>query len=172
MTEVILIGTLHAGLTPNKELEEVILSLSPNKILVEICQDDIDKDNLKEYPEEMVFALNWSLKNKVEVKGFDVHIDIKIEDENCNNAELIEESKRKIKDYNWKEMNDRNKIRLLDFIDNHINLDKERERELGMLDNINKEIKIFNGIVLIITGVGHLDFFGKHMKGVKFLFRK
>ena len=46
--KIIVIGTLHAGITPNNELKAVIESFKPDQLLVEIANDDITKNDLIE----------------------------------------------------------------------------------------------------------------------------
>lgn len=41
MLKIIIIGTLHAGLTPVKELEGEFIEYKPDQILVEIAANDI-----------------------------------------------------------------------------------------------------------------------------------
>ena len=53
---------------------------------------------------------------------------------------------------------------------NLIDLDKEIKRESEMLRNIRNVI-VKKGIVLILTGCGHLDFFEKNIKDAIFPFR-
>ena len=76
LRKIIVIGTLHAGITPNNELKDVIESFEPDQLLVEIVNDDIVKNDLSSYPPEMIFAFEWAKSNKVKVAGFDSKIDV------------------------------------------------------------------------------------------------
>ncbi|MDO8513036.1 MAG: hypothetical protein Q7S37_00845 [bacterium] len=171
MTKIIIVGTLHAGITPNSELEEVIESYKPDQILVEIKNEDIIKDNVDSYPPEMIFAYQWAKKNGIKVAGFDSDIDVFKEGiTDADNQRLIEQQKKLIKT-SWKEFNKKENEKLLDIegID-IVDHQKERERELDMLRNINKII-INSGVVLIITGCGHLNFFEDNIDRAIFPFR-
>jgi pheromone shutdown protein TraB len=173
MLKVIIIGTLHVGLTPNKELETEFIKYNPNQILVEIAEGDIKKKSISKYPPEMIFTYNWARKNKIKVNGFDSKINIfKKGVKKADNLELIKKQKTIIKNYSWKAFNKEENDRLLniDDLSKIIDLEKEKIRNLQMLCNIRKFI-ISNGVVMIITGTGHLNFFEKHFKKAIFPFR-
>lgn len=74
--KIIVIGTLHAGITPNNELKEVMESFKPDQLLVEIARDDIVENNVSSYPPEMIFAFEWAKVNNVQVDGFDSKIHV------------------------------------------------------------------------------------------------
>ena len=78
MRKIIIIGTLHSY-TPSNELKEILEKYKPNQLLVEITQENINKNNFKSYPEEMVFAYGWAIKNKIKVNGFDSTINVFME---------------------------------------------------------------------------------------------
>lgn len=170
MQNIIVIGTLHAGLTPNEELEKIFTEYKPTQILVEISQDDINSDNLNKYPPEMIFTYEWAITNNVKVNGFDSKINVFKEGLTENdNLDLIEEQKKLIKKYSWKDFNKSENKKLLD-IDNITDPVKEKKREQEILKNINKAIDE-NGSILIITGCGHLDFLEQNLKNAIFPFR-
>jgi pheromone shutdown protein TraB len=172
--KIIVIGTLHAGITPNNELREAIESFRPDQLFVEIANDDIDKNNLNSYPSEMIFALNWAKSNIVKVVGFDSKINvfrkgIMSED----NQAMIEKQKKLIKNLSWKDFNKIKNEKLLevDGLDELIDQEKDAIREHEMLKNIQTNI-IESGTVVIITGVAHLNFFEQNIKNAIFPFRK
>src|SRR3990167_8018180 len=72
MRNIIIIGTVHSGFTPNKELEEVLEKYSPDQLFVEVAEEYVAKNKLRKYQPEMIFALRWAKKNKIKVNGFDV----------------------------------------------------------------------------------------------------
>ena len=170
MQNIIIIGTLHAGLTPNEDLEKIFSEYKPTQILVEINQKDISGGDVKHYPPEMVFAYGWAAGNNVKINGFDSKINIfkKGITEN-DNSDLIEKQKKLIKNYSWKDFNKSGIEKLLD-IDDITDSVKEKRREREMLKNINELIDD-EGIVLIITGCGHLDFLERNIKNAIFPFR-
>ncbi len=173
MQKIVIIGTLHGEYTPKKELEEILNFYSPNQIFVEIYQGDINKNYLEKYPQEMIFALNWARSKKVELSGFDSEIDIfKGGFSASKNQKIIDQQKPVLNKFNWKDFNKKeifNKINSLaekKFIDSAANFIREEE----MLNNIKKKI-IPDGVVLILTGCGHLDFFEKKIKKADFPLR-
>jgi len=94
MTNIIIISTLHAGITPNNELEEIFKKYKPDQILVEISQEDIEKNNLNSYPPEMIFTYQWAKSNGIKVAGFDSKINVfKDGVTSADNQELIQKQK-------------------------------------------------------------------------------
>jgi len=77
-----------------------------------------------------------------------------------------------IKNLTWKDFNKKENEKLLDVegISEIVDSNREKAREIEMLNNINKYI-IENGTVLIITGTAHLNFFEKNIKTAIFPFR-
>jgi pheromone shutdown protein TraB len=171
--KIIIIGTLHAGITPANELEEAIKSFSPDQVMVEIIDGDIEKNNLELYPPEMIFALKWAKNNNVKVFGFDSRINVfKNGITPKDNEAVIAKQKELIKNLSWKEFNKIENEKLLDVeeLDDLVDKKKEDERESEMLKNIQNNI-IENGTVVIITGIAHLDFFEKNIKDAILPFR-
>lgn len=171
--KIIVIGTLHAGITPNNELKDAIVKFKPDQLLVEIANDDIFINDLNLYPPEMTFALKWAKSNNVNVAGFDSKINVfrkgaMPED----NQAIIEKQKKLIKKLSWKDFNKIENEKLLDVegSDELINKNKERMRENEMLKNIQDNI-IESGTVVIITGTAHLNFFERNIKDAIFPFR-
>ena len=175
MRNIIIIGTVHGGWTPNEELEEVLEKYKPNQVLVEIAQGNVNNNNIKNYPPEMIFALRWAKKNKIKVNGFDVAENtLKKGVTKKEIKNLIKEQGKQIKksNFTWKDLNNKEKIKILDarIYLNAVDLEKEKERELKMLNKI-KRMMIKLGTIVIVTGAGHLNFFEKHLKGAEFPFR-
>ncbi len=173
MKKIIILGTLHAGLTPEDELKEVLEEYNPHQLLIEIAEEDIKNGKFDSYPPEMVFAYNWAKKNKVKVNGFDSKIDVLrkgMTEE--DNQKLIEKQKKLMNIFTWKDMNKTENLKKLDAdsAKNLIDQKKEEKREFEMLKNI-KNSMIENGKILIITGCGHLDFFEKYISNAIFPFR-
>ncbi len=170
---IIIIGTLHAGITPNNELQGLIENFEPNQLLVEIANDDIVQNNISSYPPEMVFALEWAKSNKIQVVGFDSKINVFREGVVPeDNQIMIEKQKELIKKLSWKDFNKSENEKLLDIdgSDELIDQEKERLRENEMLKNIEMNI-IQNGTVIIITGIAHLNFFKQNIKDAIFPLR-
>jgi len=173
MRKIIIIGTLHSGSTPEDELEKVLQEYDADQIFVEISEEDIGNRELKDYPKEMVFAFNWAEKKGVKVNGYDPKTDIFRKGmTELDNKKVIEEQEGLMEEFNWKDMNKVVNLRKLDTEagKNLVDPDKAEEREFEMLGNIEREM-IHKGVILILTGCGHLDFFEKHIKGAIFPFR-
>jgi pheromone shutdown protein TraB len=171
--KIIVIGTLHAGITPNNELKEVIESFKPNQLLVEIVNDDIIKNDLSSYPPEMVFAYEWAKNSNVKVAGFDSKINVFREGVMPeDNQAMIEKQKKLMKKLSWKDFNKIENEQLLDVdgLDELIDQGKERVRKNEMLKNIEANIAE-SGTILIITGTAHLNYFELNIKDAIFPFR-
>lgn len=171
--KIIVIGTLHAGITPNDELREAIEGFKPDQLLIEIANDDIAKNNISLYPPEMIFALRWAKSKHLKFAGFDSKIDVFREGVTPeDNQAIIEKQKKLIEKLSWKDFNKIGNEKLLDVegIDKLSDKDKEREREYELLQNIEANI-IKSGTVVIITGTAHLNFFERMLKDAIFPFR-
>ena len=64
MQKIIVIGTVHGGFTPDEELKEVFEEYSPKQLFVEVAEEHVKKNKLKDYPPEMIFTLRWAKENK------------------------------------------------------------------------------------------------------------
>lgn len=170
MRKIIIIGTLHAGLTPNRELEKIFIKYKPTQILVEIAASDLENQQINQYPPEMIFTYQWAIKNNVKVNGFDSKINtLRKGVTEKDDQKLLTEQKKIISKYSWQEFNQIEKEKLID-IGNITDPEKESERENEMLNNINQAI-IKEGVILIITGCGHLNFFEQNMPNAILPFR-
>jgi hypothetical protein len=171
-SELIFIGTLHAGLTPHNELQAILEKYAPELLLIEISQSDIDSNNLSDYPDEMVFAFEWAKTNNIQVKGFDSKINTLMDNKtSLDNEAVIAEQKILLGKHTWIDANIDKVMRLLDTAESIALTDKSKEhlREEEMRDNINKLIS--NSKIVILTGVDHLPFFEKTFKNAIFPFR-
>ncbi len=175
MRKIIIIGTLHAGLTPENELKEVLEKYSPDQLLVEIVEEDVKKEKFDSYPPEMIFVYKWAKKNKIKVNGFDSKIDVfskGMAEE--DNEKVIQEQKILMNNLNlkWKDMNKAENLKKLDTdsAKKLVDPEKEAKRESEMLKNIKKSM-IRGGTIVIITGCGHLEFLERHIKDAIFPFR-
>lgn len=172
MQMVLIIGTVHTMMPEHQqELENLLRVINPDQILVEISPEDVQKENFKDYPKEMLFAYSWGKQFGKKVNGFDASLDIE-------NATVSEEMKRQlgyeaghlVAIINWKELNktDTEIYRRLSLLTDRI-IDKEKhaQRQEKMLENIEKQM-IPRGKILILTGSFHLPFFQKRMKNALF----
>lgn len=170
MRNIIIIGTLHEGLTPESELFEELEKNNPSQVLVEITDEDVKSENFSSYPPEMQSTYSWAKKHKVKIRGFDSKIDIlKSSVTKEKEAAAVERFKKKISGLTWKDLNKEWQNKDED-IDEIIDKKKDLQREQEMLSNIRKLIAK-NGTILIITGCGHLNFFEKNLSSAKFPLR-
>lgn len=171
--ELIFIGTLH-GATSKKELEEVLEKYSPTQLLVEIEQEDIENNNLKKYPEEMIFAKEWAERNNILILGFDSGIKTTKEDFSEKDNKLLINKQLSLaeeKGLNWKDFNKEENLKLLEDIGSDAIVKEHDEKRNGeMLTNINN-LTISEKKIVILTGSSHLKFFEKHFPNAKFPFR-
>jgi hypothetical protein len=171
MQKIIVIGTLHAGLTPNSELEELLNKYKPDQLLIEMRDEDLKKGHIKLYPREMQFAYRWGKQQNIIMNGFDSLIDTLSKGmREANNLKVIEKQKKIMKQYNWKDMNKPKNNKLLEKAAKGLcDPKKEIMKNQEMIRNIEKIKK--KGTIIILTGCAHLDFFEKHLPRAKFPLR-
>jgi hypothetical protein len=173
MKKIVIIGTLHGGLTPESELFDVLEKFKPVNLLVEIAQEDIDNGEIRSYPPEMIFAYKWGVDNKVKVGGFDYKMNIFAEGKTqIDNQDVINKQKKAMDGFTWKDMNKDENMKILDVPSENdlVDKDKESEREKRMLENIERKLAD-DPIILIVTGCVHLKLFEENIKGAIFPFR-
>lgn len=173
MRKIIVIGTLHAGSTPNKELKAVLERYEPDQLLVEIAQKDIDRGKIVSYPPEMRFVCKWGKRMRIKVSGFDSKINVmKKGVTERDNQRLIKEEGWLMRGLTWKDLNKSSNLKKIDTPLYHRIVDhkKERKREVQMAKNIINSM-VSRGAVVIVTGAGHLDFFQKRIPNAIFPFR-
>ena len=90
MGRIIIIGTLHAGMTSEKELKVILEKYNPYQILVEISQKDINNGAIDSYPSEMIFAYRWAKNRGKKINGFDAKINTLKEIFSLSKEQLIE----------------------------------------------------------------------------------
>jgi len=172
MREIIIIGTLHAGLTPKQELKKFLEDVKPDQVLVEMAEEDLRKNRIDSYPPEMVYTFKWSRKRNIIVNGFDCSLNtLRKGMTDADNLKAIKDSKRLLKNLSWKDMNKEKNSKILAPINKRL-IDplKERKRNFQMIKNIRK-LMIPKGKVVIVTGCSHLNYFEKHIKEANFAFR-
>ena len=175
MRKIYVIGTIH-GITPNNELKSILKKINPNQILIEIVERDLKNKSFKGYPNEMVYTYEWGIKNQKIINGFDFKIRT-VKKPVLKNKKLLKKLDEKaikiISKHNWKEWNkskydeDKEFYKLQKRI---IDFKNQKIRENKMLSNI-KKIMVKNKKILVLTGVSHLRFFEKKLKGAIFPFR-
>jgi len=173
MRKIIIIGTLHCGSTPNHELEEILNKYKPDQLLVELKQAQIAAGNVDpSFPPEMIFAYEWAKHRGVPVAGFesDIRVFSKTASD-ADNQKLIEAQDEIIKTRSWKDFNKKDVQKLLDIGDpGMVDPVKVKAREQDMLKRVN-EYMIGDGVIIILIGSGHLEFFEKHLPRGVFPFR-
>ncbi len=165
MRKVILLGTLHAGLTPTSELKAELERIRPDQLLVEITDEDLKSGQLGKYSPEMVAAYKWAKQNRIPVAGFDAKINVfRPGITGQDNVRVIELQKQQIGNLTWKDLNQPENYDLLRIPEygDLVDPDKERERWQAMAENIEKSM-VDEGTILVLTGCGNLGFFKKEL---------
>ncbi|MDP1694795.1 MAG: hypothetical protein Q8L34_04610 [Candidatus Woesearchaeota archaeon] len=171
MRRIIFIGTIHCGVTDEKELELLLSNYKPNQLLVEIAQEDLDNKKLKPYPPEMVFGYKWAKKHKIQVNGFDSPINVLKEGLTAEHRKrILDKQLAIIKKYNWKDFNKKYYCKKIGFYREYIDVEKNKRRNEEMVKNIEILIQT-RGIIVVLTGAGNLTYFEKHVKDTEFPLR-
>lgn len=157
MKEVILIGTIHLGLTPIEELVSEVVTYNPDRVLIEV-----DKEG--NGAEEMKLLLDWCKENNVEYRCFDTAVPAEKSASRPTQREIIgfaELIKKKLHGVSWKDLNNRltwestgaedvNQA----FTDKFYDLDKIETRNKLIEQNIPPLLT--EGTNVVVTGAGHL----------------
>ncbi len=176
MREILLLGTLHGGLTPKNELRSILESVVPDQLFVELTPNEITNDS--PFRDEMIFAYQWGKERGITVDHFDRNTGELKEGITGREPEFIalsNELKSALEKYTWKELNkieisqqpqilEIEELMRAKFIDPK----KEKEREDEMLKNI-QDAMLPESKVLILTGTGHLEFFLKTLQGAQLI---
>jgi len=170
------IGTLHANFTPHKELVSEVNSISPDVLLVEIIQEDIDSFDIENYPDEMRALYAWAIKDGTPVYGYDVNIQtLAANQTDVDNKNVINEQAKILEQYSWKEVNKSEINKLFDLVPGAKELvdnDKVERRNQVMKRNISSIVEDNQGSnIVVLTGCGHLDFFEQEFKDAYFPLR-
>lgn len=166
MRKIYIIGTIHSGYTPDEELREVLEELDPDQVLVELPSESFEElEEGEVYPSEMVFAHNWAQENKLKVGAFDVlsehsYFNEGKTPEDPEYRELLDHQDSIIKKYSWKDFNIQEYNDLLVHPAEEVlfSTSQARKREEEMAENI-KNMMIEDGVIVIITGTAHLQYF-------------
>lgn len=171
--KLIIIGTLHIGLTPKEELKKVLEDINPDKLLVELSAPT--KSGSKE---EMIFAAEWAEANGIPVGYFDIPFAAfkeAVTPEDPAYKEALAKQAEELKAYSWKELNKKDIyekcLTTQMMIETFIDKEKWDSRRQQMLSNI-KNLALPEGKTLVLTGTAHLNFFEKKLPEVEMPFRK
>jgi len=172
MRRILVIGTLHENLTPENELFELLKKYQPTQILVEITQKDLQKEKITKYPPEMRAIYRWAKKHHLIIKGFDSPINIlRPGITKAREAQSVKKFKELIAGLTWKDLNQKAYDEIGDEdLKELIDPEKDQKREQEMLSNIQNLIAP-EGIIVIVTGAGHLNFFEKNLADAEFPLR-
>ncbi len=179
MKEIIIIGTLHGDFTPKAELKEVLNSLNPDKVLVELSPEELARPVVKSIRDDMFTAYDWATENNKETAVFDVENETLKEGVTGKEPEFAEFGsaiEELLKKHSWKELNKKEPWKnsgVLDLenklMEKYFNVEKIKERDFIMLQNIKDNL--IEGKNVVLTGIGHLTFFKEQMPEAKLLFR-
>ncbi len=178
---LIIIGTLHCKSTPHQELVEVLENIAPDKLLVELAPEELGAERRKtSIRDEMLAAYDWAIHTGVAVEVFDSENDILrdgITGQEPAFQEYSEVSKRILRSYSWKELNQADPWNApeLQALDKAMDLQyidpvKSARRDTMLLNEIKN--KIIAGKNVVLVGAGHLDLLQKHLPDAEFPFRE
>ncbi|MBU0530931.1 hypothetical protein KJ910_00325 [Patescibacteria group bacterium] len=160
MKKIIILGTLHAGLTPNEDLVAELKRIKPDQLLVEIADEDLQSGQIESYPSEMIAAYQWAQEQGLPVAGFDAKINVfRSGMTEADNDRVIELQKVQLGDLTWKDLNEPENFNRLNIpeYEKLVDPDQERRRWQAMVENI-KNVIADEGTILILTGCGNLKF--------------
>ena len=179
MKKIIIIGTLHGGWTPKNELEEVLKSLNPDKVLVELSREELLRSREDSIRDEMFVAYDWATENGKQVDVFDIENNTLKEGVTGKEPEFAElqiKAQELLKQYSWKDLNkvepwNNSEVTHLDnaLMEKYFDAEKNKERDFILLQNIKN--KLIDGVNVIFTGMAHLTFFKEQLPEAKLLFR-
>ena len=172
MRKIIVIGTIHNYPSCRRQLKQILKKLNPDQVLVEIIDADLKKRKFKNYPKEFIDAYEWAVKNKKIINGFDVPIRIEKPFFKKELRQINRDMANVISKHDWKEWNkSKYDDEIYGLTKNVIYVKKHKLRQRKMLVNI-KRTMIPRGKILVLTGIGHLNFFERYLKIADFLFRR
>jgi len=181
MRKIYIIGTIH-GFIPKKDVIEILEKYNPEQVMIEVTASDLKNKKFKNYGKEFKDAYEWCKKNRKKVIGFDYWQKNWKDSRHLNKNEkkeldvIIKDASKFVKRHGWKNFNKKKYRRLFNIVDKRLykilpdQYDYLKIRQKKMLANIKKRM-IRQGVFIILTGTGHLDFFQKHLKA-EFPFRK
>jgi pheromone shutdown protein TraB len=179
MKNMYVVGTLHQGCVPEEELVDVLESFKPDQLFLELPDEPLE-DIVKsgDIRDEMIYAYQWAKKNNILVHCFDSEINTFRDGITVDSPEfkklLVEQTEiLKNSKITWKQHNKKQYDSLLDHPLIAVISDpaKELQREKDMLQKIRKH-SIQEGVILILTGAGHLSFFESELPEATFPFRR
>jgi hypothetical protein len=179
MRTIIIVGTIHLNWTPQAELEQALSELNPNKVFIELSENELAQPRKDSIRDEMFVSYDWAKQHNIPFTVFDVeHSGLK-EGVTGTEPEFMEHElkcKELLKEYSWKDLNNVEPWQISEVAalekeieDKYFDTNKSKQRELAMLENINKEL--VDGVNVIITGAGHLTFFKDHIPEAVLPFR-
>lgn len=179
MKEIIIIGTLHGGWTPKDELEEVLKTINPDKVLLELSLEELLRPREQSIRDEMFAAYDWAVQNGKDIDVFDIEnntLKEGVTGKEPEFAELQSKAQELLKQYSWKDLNksgpwNNSEVTQLDeaLMEKYFDAEKTKERDLTLLQNIKD--KLVDGINVVVTGTAHLTFFKEQMPEARLLFR-
>lgn len=169
MTKLFFVGTIHEDITPPDELVEVVASVDPDMVLVEIAQEDVDSNEVESYPSEMQAIHAWAVKNDLPVYGFDYLVEVMRSDVDEEAAQTdLDTLKQHFRRIGWKQAN-KESSPPVDFFAKYCDMSLFSKRQEEMARNIKQ---VATGRAVVVTGTAHLDFFADVFPGACFPLRE
>ena len=157
MRKVILIGTVHLGLTPIDELIDEVISHNPDRILIEIDQDGNGAQEMKQ-------LLQWCKDNSAEYHCFDEAAPAEQSASGPTEKEIVDFTKAiqdKLQGVSWKDLNNPSVWKETGaeeinqaFTDKFYDPEKIKDREKLLDKNISNLLT--EGTNVVVTGAGHM----------------
>ncbi len=163
MRKIIVIGTMHR-MMPQAEAEFATLleQYSPQQLLVEIDNDDLQRNQINDYPKEMIFAVKWAKERGLPVLGFDCKINTsRVGIDPDFEEQVIERQLKVLGNRSWIELNVSSVNRELEQVDGFDSLvDKDAVilRHKVILENARQRAAT-EGVIVLLTGCANLDVF-------------
>ena len=175
MKEIICIGTIHLNWTPENELVDVLNELKPDHVFVELSPEELQGQREESIRDEMFFAYDWAIKNRIPVTVFDVEQSGLKEGVTGKEPEFMDhelKSKELLKNYSWKDLNkiepwQISEVAALEkeIVEKYFDKEKSKQREFQMMKNIKR--RLVDGRNVVVTGAGHLTFFKEQFPEAK-----
>lgn len=171
---------MHGGLTPKEELIQILEDFQPNQVLLEFTEKEFENINKTALivRDEMGNALEWALSKRIAADYFDVDMPLSEKEKSFTDPVFVamnEEFGKELSKYSWKELNEKKEFdsklnELEKELHTFISKEASDEREKLMKQGVSEKM-LSEGIVVILTGVDHLDFFEKEFPNALFPLR-
>ncbi len=167
MRDLYIIGTTH---NPADDVITVLQAMRPERLLLEMIDEEVQRGTVREQLPEMVNAYGWAKTTGVSVRGFDARIDILNPNVTEEDLQWVERRFQKYREKDFRELNDRIYDSVWAGIAKKVlDLDALGRRQRQMAENIGRER--VSGTNLVLCGVGNLAELERLIPDARFPFR-